>query len=277
MSSPIEPAPDDELQFKTVEPVTAHRTAQAVALGPVTQGCARCHKPITSAYYAVGQHPICAECRTLLDPPVTGSRFGRLFKAGLFGLGAGLLGALIWYAVRRITNMEIGLVAIVVGFMVGKAVRKGSGNRGGRGYQVMAVILTYCCIAANYMPDIAQMLIQDYHEKETAKASVVSTTAPSSNHAKTSVATSKPTLAGTTADDDEPHERPSLLKLVGLVLLLVVLIFALSLAAPFLMGVQNIIGLLIIGFALWEAWKFNRRIPLPITGPYQVGDHGSVV
>ncbi len=48
--------------------------------------------------------------------------------------------------------------------------------------------------------------------------------------------------------------------------ILVVFLMGLSLAAPFLGGVQNVIGLLIIGFALWEAWKINRRKPLPITG-----------
>jgi hypothetical protein len=47
--------------------------------------------------------------------------------------------------------------------------------------------------------------------------------------------------------------------------------FALSLAAPFLGGAQNAIGLLIIGFALWEAGKLNRRRQLAITGPYQLG------
>jgi len=43
------------------------------------------------------------------------------------------------------------------------------------------------------------------------------------------------------------------------------------LAAPFLAGAQNLIGLLIIGFALWEAWKFNARRQVPISGPYQIG------
>jgi hypothetical protein len=33
---------------------------------------------------------------------------------------------------------------------------------------------------------------------------------------------------------------------------------------------SNVIGLLIIGFALWEAWKLNAHRPLPISGPYQI-------
>jgi hypothetical protein len=44
----------------------------------------------------------------------------------------------------------------------------------------------------------------------------------------------------------------------------------LSLAAPFLGGFQNVIGILIIGFALYEAWKLNRRVPLAIAGPFRV-------
>jgi hypothetical protein len=49
------------------------------------------------------------------------------------------------------------------------------------------------------------------------------------------------------------------------------LLLALSLAAPFLGGFQNVIGILIIGFALWEAWKMNRHVPLIVEGPYRVG------
>ena len=52
------------------------------------------------------------------------------------------------------TGYEIGLIAIQVGFLVGGAVRAGSEGRGGRGYQVLAVLLIYISICANYMPDI---------------------------------------------------------------------------------------------------------------------------
>jgi hypothetical protein len=50
-------------------------------------------------------------------------------------------------------------------------------------------------------------------------------------------------------------------------LLALVLIAA---AAPFLAGIQNVIGLVIIGFALYQAWQMNRRAPLVINGPFAV-------
>jgi hypothetical protein len=39
-------------------------------------------------------------------------------------------------------------------------------------------------------------------------------------------------------------------------------------ATPFLGGVQNIMGILIIGFGLYQAWKLNRRLAFVITGPH---------
>jgi hypothetical protein len=47
----------------------------------------------------------------------------------------------------------------------------------------------------------------------------------------------------------------------------IVLLLALFYAAPFF---QNIIGILIVGFALYEAWKLNRRTELSVSGPHQV-------
>lgn len=45
----------------------------------------------------------------------------------------------------------------------------------------------------------------------------------------------------------------------------------LILALPFLGGLENIIGLLIIGLGLYQAWVINRRQPLVIEGPFEVG------
>ena len=54
--------------------------------------------------------------------------------------------------------------------------------------------------------------------------------------------------------------------LIGLIALL-----ALAFAVPFLGGFDNIIGILIIGFALYEAWRLNQPSRVPIAGPFEVG------
>jgi hypothetical protein len=57
----------------------------------------------------------------------------------------------------------------------------------------------------------------------------------------------------------------------GTVILALAAVIALVLASPFLAGVQNVIGILIIGFALYEAWRVNAYTPLHIEGPFQIG------
>jgi hypothetical protein len=52
--------------------------------------------------------------------------------------------------------------------------------------------------------------------------------------------------------------------------LVYVVAFFISYAAPFLMGIQNIVGLLIIAFGLWEAWKINKRRDGVVSGPFSV-------
>ena len=47
------------------------------------------------------------------------------------------------------------------------------------------------------------------------------------------------------------------------------LVLGLAFAAPFLGGTSNIMGILIIGIGLYEAWKINRRVPL--SGPFRFG------
>ena len=54
------------------------------------------------------------------------------------------------------------------------------------------------------------------------------------------------------------------------ILLMLVIAFAIAAAAPFLAGAENIIGLLIIAFGLFEAWKINKRAEVTMTGPFSV-------
>jgi hypothetical protein len=49
-----------------------------------------------------------------------------------------------------------------------------------------------------------------------------------------------------------------------------VLLFAYAMVAPFLMGFENILGLIIIAIGLYEAWKLNKRMPVSITGPFTI-------
>lgn len=238
------------------------------AAGQAVQGptCVTCHRPIASTYFAVGDKLVCPDCRDrYATASAGGSRFGRLARATVFGIAGGVLGALIWFAVRRISGYEVGLIAIVVGLLVGGAVRAGSRGRGGRGYQILAVVLTYFAIAANYMPDLFEAMYKQYQQNHATAAQK----APPSDNSPSGTSSNSPQAPNGTAGQGSKPVGP--LVAVLFLLLLVVIVFALALAAPFLAGLHNLIGLFIIGFALWEAWKINARRRVTFAGPYSLG------
>jgi hypothetical protein len=247
-----------ELQFDQIEaatqggPTVAHRS------------CAACSQPLTDTFYTLGDGVICPACRDRIALPPAGSRFGRILKATVLGILLGLVGAAIWFAIRRATNYELGLIAVLVGLMVGKGVRAGSGNRGGRVYQVLAVLITYCSVAANYLPDIVEVAL---NPPDAAAVAGVEDGAslPATDAAGQEIASAEPAAAGDNFETAGP-----IAMIIGMAILLV-LAFGFALALPVLAGVENLIGLLIIAFALWEAWKINAATNLPIAGPYQVG------
>ena len=88
------------------------------------------------------------------------------------GLAAALAGAALWFGARRLTGVEVSVGALVVGYLVGWAVRKGSHGQGGARYQVLALFLTYTGFALNYALDIVPLVLKTaaQHGKVTAWA-----------------------------------------------------------------------------------------------------------
>lgn len=76
--------------------------------------------------------------------PSTG---GPLAVAGLAGLGAALVGAVLWAALAAATNYKIGFAAVGVGFLVGATMRfVGHGNTPAYGYVGAALALLGCVV-----------------------------------------------------------------------------------------------------------------------------------
>jgi hypothetical protein len=175
-----------------------------------------------------------------------GSGASRLGKALLFGIGAAAVSAVVWYGIVKLTGYELGIIAIAVGFAVGGAVRFGAEQRGGWAYQTIAVLLTYLAIAASYVP----LVMESYRAQATAIASGIS-------DAKSSAGTQPPGEAPTTERDE---------------MTLLVISIAVALALPVLQATEGtgIIGLLIVCFALYEAWKINKRQAIAFSGPFRL-------
>ncbi|MCE9602817.1 MAG: hypothetical protein K8S21_11490 [Gemmatimonadetes bacterium] len=147
MSHETDPRRDD-LSFDRAIPVTGAATAS----GPAVR-CTACHRAITASYFSVNGEAVCESCLdlvTAISAPVREP--AAIAKALLLGFGAALVGAVVYWAVIRFFNLEIGIVAVLNGWMVGKAMRVGAGGRGGRVLQVFAALLTYLSVGMAYVP-----------------------------------------------------------------------------------------------------------------------------
>ncbi|HEX2338951.1 MAG TPA: hypothetical protein VHI98_00595 [Vicinamibacterales bacterium] len=223
------------------------------AQAPAEMVCAQCKRAITTSYYLAGDSALCGLCRNDLERARTsGTRYSRFARAFGAGTVAAFLGFLLYYGIAALTGYEFGLIAIVVGFAVGSAVRWGSNGRGGWRYQVMAVVLTYLAIVGTYVPPIVEAI----REQETAAGVIESSEDP----AVVQIAAEPDTIGAAAAGE------------AGIVRFVVGVIFlmALACAAPFLSGAENIIGLIILGIGLFEAWKLTKRTELTVTGPHAV-------
>jgi hypothetical protein len=143
-----------------------------------------------------------------------------------------------------ITNLEIGLVAIAIGYMVGYAIRKGAGGRGGRRFQVVALLLTYWAVGLAYLP----LAVQGVTENKATQTE----TAPASDQREETVSGSNDVNLA-----------------IGVALLV-----ALSLALPVLVVFgslpSGLITAAIVGFGMQQAWRMTAAPQLAVSGPFRI-------
>ena len=251
--------------------------------------CEDCVTLLGDSYYTVDGRVTCFTCsdKAAADTPQQDLR--GLPKAVVYGLGAAFLGTVIYLMVLKFTGYEIGLLSIAVGWLVGKAVMKGSRGRGGRAYQVLAVLLTYHSIVFSYLV----VGIWEWVEKGDGAGETVAegpaVAGSDANRAEVGPGESGQTIASIAAGEgetatrltetpvvvedraalhsDEEAEVPPLLGLAGL--------YVAMLFSPFYDGFSNIIGMAIIAFGLWEAYR-RTQLHLPEgAGPFQFGSGAS--
>jgi DNA-directed RNA polymerase subunit RPC12/RpoP len=216
--------------------------------------CAACGATIDTEYYQINGHVACASCRSrAVASAETPRGIKPLVTAGLFGLGAGIVGAIIYFAVIALLNLEIGIVAILIGYMVGYAVRRGIHGRGGRRFQVLAVALTYAAIAMAYTP----IGMKGALENTPVSANV-------------SAAGSSENAASTQAGNEEGNVFFALAAVFALIAILPVLVVFSSLPGSLISGVIIFVGLA-------QAWRMTGVPQLQIFGPYRVGTEASAV
>lgn len=237
-----DPAGVKPLQFETA--ISTAPTETETSRQGVT--CVVCRRPVHDEYFDVDGQSTCRSCQDdvarLSETPREWSVFAR---ASVFGLVAAVLGAIVYYAVIAITEFEIGLVAIAIGYMVGYGIRMGTKGRGGRRFQVVALVLTYWAVGLAYVPVLVSSMSEQEATQQGSANATPSTDAPA-----------------------QPEEVPSLsLALAALV--------GLSFALPVMVVVSSmpggVISAAIIAFGMQQAWKMTAAPQPTISGPYRVG------
>jgi hypothetical protein len=266
MSDPIaSPIPPTDLQFdQAVASETADPNAATFGVS-----CSRCQRRMTQSYFTLSDKPYCGDCKAGIEQVVVrGRRPAAFFKAMLFGTGAAVAGAIVYYGVLAVLELEIAIVAILIGYMVGYAIRRAVPS-GGRRYQIMGAALTYLAVGLAYMP-IAIKGARD-SDKTVASANAKSSAPHDTTRVADSATSTTNSAAARTDSGDTPEKeakrRRSFLMASGLLI-------GFALALPILVVVgsmpSGLISVLIIGLGMRQAWRMTAAANLAFLGPLKV-------
>lgn len=231
--------PPEELQF---------RRAQPLAEDPSIQRCVACGQMIADEYYHAQGQVVCPLCAGRIHSGQQRPPSSSLLRAAIYGAAAGLAGCALYALVAIVTGLEIGLIAIVVGIMVGKAVRHASHGLGGRPQQILAVVLTYFAITTSYIPVFIYQAAKSPPKEVTR---------------------SQPSQPSQPPAVNEQQPPMSLGRALTYVLALAMLAPCLQVVSS---PVSGLISLFIIYIGLQRAWVLTRRPDIFMAGPYKLSE-----
>jgi hypothetical protein len=223
--------------------------------------CKSCNQAISGSYYRVNGAMACENCATQLKNQLPKDSHSAFMRALAFGAGAAIVGLIGYAAFAIITGITIGYVALAVGWLIGKAMHKGSNGMRGRRYQIAAAALTYAAVS---MAAIPIYLSQSSKHKTSSPAHVQSSpSSPGSTSAD-------PIDEGSDVNPPTakaPAAKPAMNPFAALGLLALV-----GLASPFLelqSPIHGAIGLLILFVGMRFAWQQAAAPQVDILGPFR--------
>jgi hypothetical protein len=233
--------------------------------GDVT--CKSCAQKISGTFYRVNGAPVCAECTQRLQQTMPQDSHQAFVRGVLFGAGAAVAGFAIYVVFAIATGLVAGIVSLAVGYLVGKAIERGSGGVGGRRYQIAAALLTYMAVSLAAVPIALSVHMKHNSAQQQAQAAAPAATPAAAPEATAASASAPATPAAAATAPATPAAasapRVRFAKAVGLLALL-------GLASPFLDladPAHGIIGLIILLVGIRIAWRLTAAKPLHISGP----------
>jgi hypothetical protein len=140
------------MSYPSLSPSAPFETAEYVGTAGGGERCQYCHQPIGTIYYLANAAIACPSCSAKLRNRLGYAWAAPFGRAVLYGTGAAALGLALYAAFMIITHIAIGYASLAVGWMVAKAMVKGSGGIAGRRYQIVAGLLTYAACTLARIP-----------------------------------------------------------------------------------------------------------------------------
>jgi hypothetical protein len=252
--------PDNQPQFTTA----SYSQTDSV------ERCASCKSPVGATYYRVNGALACESCAKKVGGTTPKDSHTAFMRALLYGFGGAIAGLAIYAFVGIVIGLEIGIVALAVGYIVAWAMKKGSGGIGGRRYQIAAVLFTYFAVSVAAIPIYIAASAKQHRQQAAARQQSVQSDPQAPNMVVT-----PSTAANSEADDSEagvpagqPRRSP---------LYLIMLLVGIGLASPFTElaqgGFNGVIGLIILFVGLRIAWRMmgTSDHSTSVLGPFTRG------
>lgn len=179
--NPWVPRPDSEVELK-LEDATCSGCGKSVERSELQRlngqlRCAACalKAPVATApqVLPIGSRPLGPPIRSF-EPPVRRelvedeTSVSTFLTAAVCGSIGALLGAAVWAAIAVAAEMQLGWIAILVGFLTGAGVNAGAGMQRSKILQALAAVLALAgLVAANYMV-FAYTLVKLAHRQGVA-------------------------------------------------------------------------------------------------------------
>ena len=228
--------------------------------------CKACNQTLGSTFYRVNGAVTCSYCaeQTKLRIPV--DSHSTFVRALLFGIGGAILGLIIYSGFGILTGLMVGYVSLAVGYIVGKAMMKGSNGVGGRRYQIAALILTYAAVSMAAIPIGISQIVKDKKQQKQGlvKHADPANISPSAPAQKSEAAPETKDVSDSNATSAPAKPKMSIGFALGMLAIA-------GLASPFLElqdPVHGIIGLIILLVGIRIAWRLTAGTKIDVQGPF---------
>jgi hypothetical protein len=247
--------------------------------------CSECQAQMRDRYFSLNERPICLKCRPKYALRISRTEGpGATWRVGMQGLVVAVVGVIALVAASTVWPSARILLLIPIGYFIGKRMMTSLGGYSMRRYQYLAVTLTYLCFLIGFAVSAVSEERDSRARRTEIRAKMQGTMATQGDALREEMAALTAGQEGAIdplSDNTAPSEEQAppveaktgndVTPGPGLALMLI-------LFSPVLAMLQfgimfSAIGLLVLCYAIYQAWKQTdpQGMALELIGPFRVG------